>query len=120
MAISNGSAHLPADRLRAPKALTDVGIDDLSFVTDALSLLPEEPDHAPSPPAADPAQHLSQQPAHNPTSAFVGARILLVDDNADMREYVVRLLRPHSHWSSWSSWSSCSSLDSRCPISACP
>jgi PAS domain S-box-containing protein len=75
-----GSAHLPPDRIAAPRGLGSTAAG--AFVQEALrwSLdgLPE------TPPSPGPA---AVAPASGP------ARILLADDNADMRDYVTRLLR---------------------------
>jgi signal transduction histidine kinase/DNA-binding response OmpR family regulator len=87
VSIPTGSAHLPADRLRAPRALAENGVRDRSIVTEALRWLPRALDDAPSPPVAELAER--------PGSTVAAARVLLVDDNADMREYVARLLRQH-------------------------
>ena len=87
VSIPTGTAHLPADRLRAPSPLIGGSVRDHSFVTEALRWLPRLPDEAALPTATDLAE----------TSVSSGsvARILLVDDNADMREYVARLLRQY-------------------------
>jgi signal transduction histidine kinase len=82
--VPYGTAHLPADRLapsgRREAASTRVGA--MSYVEEALRWLP--PDRGPPPAAA----------AAEPEVAEGGApRILLADDNSDMRDYVARLLR---------------------------
>ncbi|MBP2229592.1 signal transduction histidine kinase [Azospirillum agricola] len=76
-----GSAHLPADRLRAerPRVSTAVGAE--AFVEEALRWLPEEARGGPV------AMDLADLPA-----ADQAARVLIADDNADMREYMQRLL----------------------------
>jgi signal transduction histidine kinase/ActR/RegA family two-component response regulator len=81
-----GTAHLPPERVSAepPLSLTPSGAE--AYVDEALRWLPEErpaaPPPAPEAAAADP--HVGAGPP---------ARILLADDNADMRDYVARLLR---------------------------
>ena len=84
VSIPAGAAHLPVDRIRAPKALPKQAVRDQSFVTEAMRWLQNAP---PAPQALTPAGHAEPQAAD--------ARILLVDDNADMRDYVGRLLRQH-------------------------
>lgn len=76
-----GNAHLPADRLRAarPRASPATGVD--AFIEEALRWLPEE---ARGGPVATEMADLSV-----PAGA---ARVLIADDNADMREYMRRLL----------------------------
>ena len=76
-----GSGHLPADALIAPGASrTPSGIAE-PFVQEALRWLPE---HQP--------QDMTQAP-EAPPSAPAASNVLVADDNADMREYLVRLLR---------------------------
>ncbi|MGY1696911.1 SpoIIE family protein phosphatase, partial [Geodermatophilus sp. SYSU D00814] len=78
VALPLGSAHLPADRLAppAPEAPA-VSASATPFVTEALRWLPGSGEEPP-PPAA---------------GARAG-RVLVADDNADMRDYVGRLLAP--------------------------
>jgi signal transduction histidine kinase len=85
--IPFGSAHLPADRVRGASmsswaAASRLGI--ASYIEEAQSWsLPSEAEWESSVPAVDEGrEQLSEQ-----------ARVLLADDNADMREYVARLLR---------------------------
>ncbi|MEU5692979.1 SpoIIE family protein phosphatase [Actinosynnema sp. NPDC020468] len=74
-----GVAHLPAEHL-APAGSTTAPSGANPFLQEALRWLPAEPDQQ-APPAAAP-------PTGGP------ARVLIADDNADMREYLERLLRP--------------------------
>jgi signal transduction histidine kinase len=79
VSIPAGKAHLPADRIGAARAhpATSPGVE--AFVEEALRWLPD----ADSPAAGHPVRAAAAGPA---------ARILWADDNADMREYVRRLL----------------------------
>ncbi|MES1245209.1 MAG: ATP-binding protein [Acidobacteriota bacterium] len=70
--IPFGVAHLPADRIEAARTLASTGLRADAFVEESLHWLPEE------------------RPGPGPDGS--GQRILLADDNADMREYVHRLL----------------------------
>ena len=86
--IPLGRAHLPADRISTPEETT-VGnsLGAAAFVEETSRSLADAADdreplyQAEDLPAADP---------HRPR-----ARIVLADDNADMRRYVRRLLSPH-------------------------
>jgi len=78
-----GSAHLPADRLRAERRLTSTAIAPEAFVDEALRWLPASPEAAGT---ELPAAH------GTPTLGARDARVLVADDNADMRAYLARLL----------------------------
>jgi signal transduction histidine kinase len=87
VSIPTGSAHLPSDRLRANRAVPLSGIRDHSFVTEVMSWGPHRAEEAATP--------LVTELTKNLTSLMTGARVLIVDDNLDMREYLARLLRRH-------------------------
>jgi signal transduction histidine kinase/DNA-binding response OmpR family regulator/anti-sigma regulatory factor (Ser/Thr protein kinase) len=72
-----GSAHLPADRISESTPLVAADQTQRSFLAESESWLREEP----TPPPARRTGH--------------PGRILLVDDNADLRDHVARLLRPN-------------------------
>jgi PAS domain S-box-containing protein len=74
--VPAGAAHLPADRLRAPRALAPTGVGTAPFVEEALRWI----DDGPAPDGA-------VVPA---TAA--GGCVLVADDNGDMRAYLERLL----------------------------
>ena len=81
--IPKGSAHLPAERLSAPRAAPSSApraaaasaLRADAYVGEALGWLPGEPREAFDPPR--------------------DRRVLLADDNADLREYARRLLAEH-------------------------
>ncbi|HEX4498508.1 MAG TPA: ATP-binding protein, partial [Thermoanaerobaculia bacterium] len=82
VALSFGTAHLPADRLAA-RAPDSTALGAGPFVQEAMRWAPDAGvDAGARAEAVDPA----------PAATGVG-RVLLADDNADMREYVARLLR---------------------------
>jgi signal transduction histidine kinase len=85
-----GSAHLPQDRIRAPRTLRSTALGAQTYVEEALRWLPDE---ASVVPAEDAVEH-TLLPEQEPDAAAGGERamILLADDNADMRDYVRRLL----------------------------
>lgn len=86
--IPRGKAHLPQDRIGAARRLSSTASGAESFVEEALRWLPHSslPD---TPDATDAAAHPPEGPAQLPARR---GRILLADDNADMRNYVARLL----------------------------
>jgi signal transduction histidine kinase len=88
-----GAAHVPPERLRAPRALASTATDAQAYVEEALRWLPEDQSGllGRASGSAEPAS-AALDPRLQATS---GARILLAEDNADMRQYVAQLLRPH-------------------------
>jgi PAS domain S-box-containing protein len=84
-----GCAHLPADHIGTAQPGATQAAGAQPYVVEALRWLPDAGDAAFAAGAKDP-----------PSAAPGGqeaARILVADDNADMRDYVARLLR--RHWS---------------------
>ena len=87
VSIPKGYAHLPSDRLAShERILKSTGVSASAYVDEALRWLPEtdRPAELPAVFASD-----SVQAPHVQTST---GRILLADDNADMRGYIRRLL----------------------------
>ena len=85
VSIPLGAAHLPAERMGVERALSSTGIRADAFVEEALRWLPEG-----EVAALAPAEVEAETPVAGPKP-----RVLLADDNADMREYVQRLLSAH-------------------------
>jgi PAS domain S-box-containing protein len=99
VSIQTGKAHLPAERITAPRQTSSTRAIATAFAEEAMRWLPgfeseagaeqEVRTYGPSPEVESP-QHVFPW---GTAGAEVGpARILLADDNADMREYVSRLL----------------------------
>jgi signal transduction histidine kinase len=82
VSVPFGRDHLPPEGIGAPRPLASTAVGASPFLEEALRWLPE-PD---LPPAEDPAPEMQDLPRR---------RILLADDNADMRDYVRRLLSRH-------------------------
>ncbi len=76
--IPFGTAHLPPERVNAERAGVSTATSARAFVAEALRWAGPEG-------VVDDAPPLSRRPVHS-------ARIILADDNADMRDYVRRLL----------------------------
>ncbi|MDQ1660880.1 MAG: hypothetical protein QOJ68_860 [Blastococcus sp.] len=78
-----GSMHLPVDRLAAaPAAAPAASAAAASFVAEALRWVPVVGEDA-----------TAEPPGSSRPAAWSG-RVLVADDNADMREYLLRLLEP--------------------------
>ncbi|WP_437992130.1 ATP-binding protein [Sorangium sp. So ce145] len=106
VSLPRGAGHLPKDRVNAARTLASTTTGAAPFVQEALRWLPRaESDSSPgaegdSPPGAEgdnAVEHLAPA-AWTPSDgaaleAGPAGRVLLADDNADMREYVGRVLR---------------------------
>jgi PAS domain S-box-containing protein len=94
--IPLGSAHLPPSRLGKATMLSGSSIGANAFVEEAMRWLPEDGEappadekEAPAPISEDP-RPASDAPPEAPRAAR--SRILVADDNADMRKYIRGLL----------------------------
>lgn len=87
--IPVGSAHLPADRLGGERTLASTSLRGEAYVDEVLKWLPGEESRL----DVHELDSMSGEAVAMPTDQ-PRARILLADDNADMREYVRRLLAP--------------------------
>jgi PAS domain S-box-containing protein len=95
VSVPLGTAHLPADRINGSRSLASTAIGAAPFVEEALRWLPENeqldleeeilPDHELMPLPYAPAVQDEAGSANRP-------HILVADDNADMRQYLTRLL----------------------------
>jgi signal transduction histidine kinase len=81
-----GATHLPSDRVQARASATATSLGADAFVEEALRWLPADAASSVGVDAAAPAS------THHTDAAV--ERILLVDDNADARDYIRRLLQP--------------------------
>ncbi|HEX5966443.1 MAG TPA: GAF domain-containing sensor histidine kinase, partial [Pyrinomonadaceae bacterium] len=86
VSIPTGSAHLPAERLGGARTLVSTGLRAQAYVEEVSKWLPSN-GHAAELLSELAGLHdvVESQPA-------VRSRILIADDNADMRDYVRRLL----------------------------
>ena len=84
--IPLGIAHVPLDQLRDEALLRTTGVISQAFVKEALQWLPDG-----APREAAEAAEAQSADLHS------RSRILLADDNADMRDYICRLLGERYH-----------------------
>ena len=82
VSIPIGSDHLPTERLGASKTLVSTGLRGEAYVDEVVKWLPLNGENF---------ETLSEN-ASEIAEAAIRPRILLADDNADMRDYVRRLL----------------------------
>jgi signal transduction histidine kinase len=80
--IRTGCAHLPAEQIRRAHESVSTAIGAHAFVAEATRWLPDT--GAATGPDPDQAEGLHSRDVH--------ARVLVVDDNADMRDYLRRIL----------------------------
>jgi signal transduction histidine kinase/DNA-binding response OmpR family regulator len=85
--IRSGRSHLPADRIGAARHLTSTSVGAIPYVEEALRWLPDE--------ATREIGNDVEVAAVTPPDG--AGRILVVDDNADMREYLTRILGQSYH-----------------------
>src|SRR5581483_7977146 len=92
--IPKGKDHLPPDRVGAVRTLTSSAIRADSFVEEALRWLPgESADLAENPEVkSDPMAFTLSALADHVGSHSAPQLIVVADDNADMRDYIRRLL----------------------------
>jgi PAS domain S-box-containing protein len=93
VSIPLGSAHLPIDQVGNGRSISTTDVGAVPYVEEALRWLPEDPSNGhglpefPAPRPSLPARRRmpDEQDADRPL-------VLIADDNADMRQYIVRLL----------------------------
>jgi PAS domain S-box-containing protein len=103
--IPTGTSHLPPDRIQGTRTQVSTALGAAPYIEEALRWLPEEGDREQA--TVNSEDYLSPsgfavayggKPSYSAVSPVTynlspsSPRILLVDDNADMRDYVKRLL----------------------------
>jgi signal transduction histidine kinase/DNA-binding response OmpR family regulator len=83
VAIPLGTAHLPPDRIRGTRELASTAVRASAFVEEALRWLPDCV-------TGQPGKAVESEAGLSPAEGQ--PRIVLADDNADMRSYVARIL----------------------------
>lgn len=86
VSIAKGRGHLPEEHLGSGRILSSAGAVRSAYIDEALRWLPE------SKPAEDAQWLFASDSVAAPHFESATGRILLADDNADMRSYVRRLL----------------------------
>jgi signal transduction histidine kinase/DNA-binding response OmpR family regulator len=90
VSLSFGSAHLPADRIGKASGQTAGGTRAQAYVDEAMSWLADSSREAD---AGELAGLSSEIPAINSIQGAGGQRVLIADDNTDMRRYLQKLLQ---------------------------
>ena len=88
--IPAGTSHLPPEKIGTPRELARTSVGANPYVEEALRWLPGANAETPA------THHVLDIPAATlPAASGATARVVVADDNADMREYVSRMLRAH-------------------------
>jgi signal transduction histidine kinase len=87
ISIRTGTAHLPPDRLAAQRTLASTSVGAMPYVEEALRWLPAGEEHE-EPSSVTDIPETSLIGAAPPSQA----RVLIADDNADLRDYISRML----------------------------
>ncbi len=90
--IPFGSSHLPADRLRAERRQVSTALGAQPYVEEALRWVSGSPE---SRTAGAIEPELLYDPVIDANGEGERPTVLLADDNADIREYISRLLAPY-------------------------
>jgi PAS domain S-box-containing protein len=91
--IPRGKDHLPADRISGPRTIVQSGRGALPFVEEALRWLPDGMRDSTSEWPQEIEPNVATFHADSPEPHIKAHRVVLVvDDNADMRQYLVRIL----------------------------
>jgi signal transduction histidine kinase len=89
--VSMGTAHLPADRVSATRTLAATTLGATPYVEEALRWLPQQTrETSPTSDVID--MVMSAAAPRRVRHETAPAHVILADDNADMRDYVSRLL----------------------------
>ncbi len=88
-----GSAHLPSDQIAEGRRTESAGIGAMPYVEEALRWLPDAIAVDIDPPMY--SEPLPVPYLGNERDGDERPRVLVADDNADMRQYLVRLLAEH-------------------------
>ncbi|MBC1219924.1 response regulator [Nostoc sp. UCD121] len=95
VSIPTGYAHLPPDRISAPRTLASTALGATPYLEEALRWLPEEGNREQGIGNREQGIGNREESYLSPVTYNLSPsspRILLADDNADMRDYVKRLL----------------------------
>ncbi|HEY7059384.1 MAG TPA: PAS domain S-box protein, partial [Vicinamibacterales bacterium] len=85
--IRTGRSHLPPEQIAAARRLASTSVGPIAYVEEALRWLP-----ATDRPASGATSRIAGTPSAGITASETQPLVLIADDNADMRDYLARLL----------------------------
>jgi PAS domain S-box-containing protein len=91
ISIPLGTSHLPQDQISSPRLLSSTAVDASSFTEEAMRWLAEEERNR-YPNTLEPTRAKVDTAELRPVASRSSSKILVADDNADMRDYLRRLL----------------------------
>ncbi len=91
--LPKGKAHLPPERVDEPRTMTDTGLGATHYVEEALRWLPETEGVSTYEDIVLEGTDSLQYGGYGVAESLRNSDILWADDNADMRDYVRRLLQ---------------------------
>jgi PAS domain S-box-containing protein len=95
--IPLGKKHLPSDRIEAPRILASTAARAEAYVEEALRWLPDDQEGAAAEPPAAQLRRFEREQPDGAQRTITKSCVLLADDNADMRQYIARLLAQAGH-----------------------
>ncbi|MEO6057115.1 MAG: ATP-binding protein, partial [Gemmatimonadales bacterium] len=108
--IPTGTAHLPRDQIGSTGTLASTALGAVPFLQEALRWGPGATEQA-----SDSLLAAGAEPVRRTGAAELATSILVVDDNADMRDYVTRLLSGR-----WTVFAAADGLQALAKAQACP
>ena len=87
VSVRTGTSHLPPERISVAHQPTPTSVGAMPFVEEALRWLPGA-----DAPSEQPTTSLGERPPVTVTAGEGAPRLLVADDNADMRDYLGRIL----------------------------
>jgi PAS domain S-box-containing protein len=93
--VPQGTAHLPVERIHGTRSLTSTAIGAKAYADEAERWLPDEANFSVDVADLPERTLLTTTPRAEPSAQR--ELILVADDNADMRQYLGRLLGDHYH-----------------------
>jgi signal transduction histidine kinase len=90
--VPRGKAHLPPERINAASTLASTSIGATPYLEEAMRWLPNDDGNDAADESREGEMYRDELPVVSAGTEERSARVLVADDNADMRDYLQRLL----------------------------